>query len=162
MKDKLDGLPKTLNGSSKTYYKNGKLRVERNYLDGKLHGRFKNYNEDGSLRGEGSFIKGELEGIFKFKIKDIGTEEFLIYEINFRKGKIDGLCKEFYGDGKLKSEFYFDSGEITNIQDWKRYLKDGEVSIFSKQEMTNLLFYTIGGQSQVLNEVDLRRKLKYR
>jgi antitoxin component YwqK of YwqJK toxin-antitoxin module len=161
MKDKLDGLSKTLNGYSETYYESGGLRVERNYSNGKLHGSFKNFNEDGTLRGEGNFFKGKLEGLFKFESKVIGNDELLKFEINFKNGKEHGTCKEFYSDGKLKTECYYENGNQKYLKS-KLYSKDGKVYSPNSDDMHNFLFYYTIGMSKVLNEVDLKRKLKYR
>ena len=158
MKDKLDGLPKTLNGPSKALYDNGNIRVERNYSEGKLHGPFKNYYENGKLRGEGNFNNGELDGALKFETRNFISNEIVKFEINNVNGEKHGTCREFYEDGKLKTECYFNNGEFEDFKSWKEYLKDGTFKSPPEVDFGDFFLFSI--PSEVLNEVDLRRKLK--
>lgn len=157
LKDKLDGLPKTLYGPSKTFYENGNIRVERNYSEGKLHGPFKNYYENGNIKGEGNFKNSELEGVLKFENQDFSGNK-LKFELNFVDGKRHGTCKEFDKNGKLKTECYFNNGEFEDFKNWKQYQEDGTFKSPPDVEFSDFFFFSI--PSEVLNEVDLRRKLK--
>ena len=159
LKDKLDGLPKTLYGPSKTYFENGKIRVERNYSEGKLHGPFKNYYENGKIKGEGKFKNGELHGFLKFENKNFNGE-IMKFELNFVNGKKHGTCKEFFEDGKIKVESYFNMGEIKDFENWKQYQKDGTLTSPPNENIDEFILFST--PSEILNEVDLRRKLKYR
>ena len=47
------------NGKCKEYYKNGKLKFEGEYIDGKRNGKGKEYNYDGSLKFEGEYVDGK-------------------------------------------------------------------------------------------------------
>ena len=53
------------NGINKEYYKNGTIKEEVSYGNGKLHGIFKEYYEDGSLKSEGNYNNGVMDGIVK-------------------------------------------------------------------------------------------------
>jgi hypothetical protein len=58
----------------KEYYPNGKLKFERNYINGKQEGITKVYFESGKLEAER----------------------------NYKNGKLEGLEKEYYESGELK------------------------------------------------------------
>jgi len=46
-------------GTYTEYYSNGKMKEERNYLNGTRHGKYKVYREDGTLSQEGLFHMGD-------------------------------------------------------------------------------------------------------
>jgi len=53
------------NGINKEYYKNGTIKEEVSYGNGKLHGIFKEYYEDGSLKSEGNYNNDVMDGIVR-------------------------------------------------------------------------------------------------
>ena len=57
-------------GISKEYYESGKLKVERNMKNGKEEGIAKMYYESGELSGEGNMKNGKGEGIAKMYNRD--------------------------------------------------------------------------------------------
>ena len=159
--DKLDGLPKTLYGPSKTYFENGNIRVERNYSEGKLNGPFKNYYEDGSIRGEGNYKEGEFHGIIKLNVTDF-SKKLRKFEINYLNGKKDGKCLEFFSDGTLRCECFFKNNRPADFQNWKGYEKDGTFKHPPEVDFSDFLWFEATHAAGVKNEVDLKRKLKYR
>ena len=66
------------------------------------------YNEDGSIKGAKVFKEGNVVG------------EGLIN----RGGKLEGAWKEYYDDGKLKSEGQYKSNQ--RVGAWKYYFKSGK------------------------------------
>lgn len=91
----------TLQGISKTY-KNGKLKTESNFSDGKKSGIEKVYDEaDGRVVETVYYNAGEVESSLR------------INQLNDKKQK-SGLWRTFYPDGKLKSECYYENDEPVN------------------------------------------------
>jgi len=43
----------------KEYYKNGKLKYEGEFLDGKLNGKRKEFFQNGKIKFNGEFLNGE-------------------------------------------------------------------------------------------------------
>ena len=63
-------------GPVMVYYNNGKVKMERNFKEGKLEGPYKIYYDNGVLKEEGSY----------------------------KNDKLDGVLKRYYKSGKLKAE----------------------------------------------------------
>ena len=82
-------------GNIKTYYDNGKLKVEREHLNGEKNGKFKEYYDNGILRFEGEYLNGKLNGKFK-GYYDNGK---LRFEGEFLNGKPLGKFKVYYNNG---------------------------------------------------------------
>ncbi len=53
-------------GVCKQFYKNGKLKQERQLVDGKNNGFFRNFSESGVLLEEGTFKDNRHHGWFKY------------------------------------------------------------------------------------------------
>jgi ribosomal protein L40E len=51
-----------LNGPSRKYYRNGRLKSEVDYKDGKREGAARLYYESGQLKAEGTYQNGQLTG----------------------------------------------------------------------------------------------------
>lgn len=49
-------------GTAYTYYENGNMEEEKNYLDGKASGAYKRYDEEGRLVVKGQYLDGWKEG----------------------------------------------------------------------------------------------------
>jgi len=49
-------------GIYKSYYENGQLKVEVNYIDGLRHGIFKSYHDNGQLCEEVNYIDDKRNG----------------------------------------------------------------------------------------------------
>lgn len=83
--------------SMKHYHKNGKLKSEVRYLDGKKEGLYKSYHESGKLSTES----------------------------NYKKGKEDGVSLSYYENGQIADEFIYKNGEQVNPQ--RSYYENGQL-----------------------------------
>ena len=98
----------------KTYYENGNIKSEGNYINGKIEGEFKHYFENGNI-------------------------EFII---NYKNGNLSGEAKEYYENGNIKyisnyendvleGEFisYNMNGDIEKKGTYKNRLIDNSINL---------------------------------
>jgi antitoxin component YwqK of YwqJK toxin-antitoxin module len=91
------------------YYPDGKLKIKATYKDDKPEGVWREYSEEGEV---------EKSYIYKYGIvigEGIITEE----------GEKVGLWKEYYDDGLLKGEGYYDHDK--RVGPWTYYHRNGEI-----------------------------------
>ena len=124
------------NGKYIEYYKNGNIKVQGNYKDGKREGEFKTFLRNGKSAGsifykDGKIIKSTLTNFMKenasFSIltninynlnsHKIVSSEFpnglLETYFTFNKnGILDGENREYYEEGDIKSIFYFKNNVV--------------------------------------------------
>ena len=70
----------------KTYYENGKIRIESTYKGGNLDGEYKEYYDNGNIH----------------------------IESTYKGGNLDGEYKEYYKNGKIYSECSYKNGYLIN------------------------------------------------
>ena len=88
------------------YFKDGKLKYEEEYIEGKIWTR-KGYNEIGIIKYEISNGKGYIK-----KYSNYGKLKF---EREYLNGQINGKVKDYYKDGKLKFKGEYKEGIMWNI-----------------------------------------------
>lgn len=89
----------TLNGLQKTYYTNGQLAEETNYVAGEKHGASSIYADNGTVTKQLNYINGELHGSATyFTPKGVKT-----IEGTYTEGRKSGKWK-YYTDGQLERE----------------------------------------------------------
>ena len=93
-------------GSWKTFYKNGQLAHELNYVAGKKDGKVKEFSEDGKLIFEIQYKSGLEEGLSVLYYPDGRIREKGMY----KKGERDGTWQQFETDGKLIKETKYKNG----------------------------------------------------
>ena len=109
---KKDG--KTVTGIVFTKYKDGKLKFERSFKDGKLDGKWKAWYSGGEKMTERNFVNG----------KEVGRqfEWFLNGQIwreeNYVNGIKNGYHKTWYIDGNLKREFLYEDNTLLSKKCW--------------------------------------------
>ena len=123
-------------GKYREYYKNGNIKVQGNYKDGKREGEFKTFLRNGKSAGsvfykDGKIIKSTLVNSMKDNasfciLTDINynlnshkivSSEFpnglLETYFTFNKnGILDGENREYYEEGDIKSIFYFKNNVV--------------------------------------------------
>ena len=57
-------------GEFKSYFPNGKVKVEANYLIGQEHGEYKVYHPNGKVKEVSNYSNGDLNGMKKFYDKN--------------------------------------------------------------------------------------------
>ncbi len=73
-----------LTGAARDWYKNGQLRCEYNFKNGKAKGIFRDWYENGQP----------------------------MYEYNYKNGKKEGISRDWYSDGQLEYERNYKNGKI--------------------------------------------------
>ncbi len=99
-------------GMSYYYYKSGKVYQEINYKDGSRQGDAKEYSEDGTLIA-----------IYEYRYGNIVDRERLNRLDD--DGKKNGIWKEFYSNGNVKSEVTYEHGVIDGYL--KEYEENGKI-----------------------------------
>lgn len=155
-------------GEWKTYYKNGQLKSVGKWEEGQLHDNWKFYRADGTIENSFTYKNGLKYGLakiydadgnlieetfFKSNKKDSISKIYypsgvLRQEIQFVEGKEDGKSVEFAEDGRVITNYTYDSGFTTRVEKinrydennkkvgvWKEFYKDGIVK--SEQEYEN-------------------------
>ena len=95
------------------YYKNGQLKSEGKYNEGKAEGLWKFYHNNSQLKSE--------KGTGKVYFDDLN----LSYEGEFNNGKKVGLWKGDHENGQLKSEGNYKENEKEGL--WTEYWKNGQI-----------------------------------
>ena len=127
----IKGQPPIPNGKYIEYYKNGQIKVQGSYKEGKRDGEFKAFLRDGKSAGsvfykDGKIIKSTLVNSMKdnasfslvtdinynLNSHEIVTDEFpnqLLkqYFIFNKNGLLDGESREYYEEGDIKSISHF-------------------------------------------------------
>ena len=135
-----DGIPIL----TKTYYyeeKGGPIWKIENYINNKLEGESKLYWSDGKLKGIENYFNGKPEGKWQYYHGNGKLWE----EVTFLNHKQKGDRKTFYDSGKLKQiltensvlKKYYESEQIKEtgqfnkqhnpIGEWKEYYENGQI-----------------------------------
>jgi len=106
----------------KSFYKNGQLKENGNFLDKKKNGEWKYFFESGQLNVVTHYNKnGDPDGERRAYFKNGNLRETGYY-VN---GKIDGEVRFYYRNGKLKEIGHFTAGEVSGK--WTEYDKNGNI-----------------------------------
>ena len=99
------------NGKGKEYYsREGILKYEGEYLNGKRNGKGKEYYENGKLKYEGEYLNGKKNG----KVKEYYDNGELRFEGEYLNDERNGKVKEYYDNGKLRFEGVYLNKKIWN------------------------------------------------
>ena len=134
----IKGQPPIPNGKYIEYYKNGQIKVQGSYKDGKRDGEFKAFLRNGKSAGsvfykDGRLIKSTLVNSMKdnasFSLVTDKSYDLNLYEIITEEFK-NKLLKEyliFKKDGLFNGEKreYYEEGEIKAITPFKNSLAEG-------------------------------------
>ncbi len=105
----------------KTYYPNGKLKLESSYKNNSLHGTSKLYRESGELWKEINYVNSKKDGISKTYHSG---DPLPIYaklfngdweEENYKNGKLDGFSTTYNKNGYPRIQVTYESGQIKNL-----------------------------------------------
>jgi len=181
-------------GTWTVYHENGKKKMTGKFINDKMEGLWQNFTPEGNLESEGPFVDNSQKGIWKYYEKNgqlkarytleggmangtgwIYENGKLIGEGNFTglpgNVKINGMYKEFYPNGTVKSEGeymlsrktkafkeYYPTGALmaegeymNNKRNglWKFYQKDGKTR---DQEQSG--YYMMGTLNKKLTPAD--------
>ena len=117
IKNKLSSTPNKDIESS--YYQNGNLEYEAEYINGKLDGTSRFWSEDGSLVSEAEYSNGQPHGTWE----NFYPNGSVMHEVQYEFGQKHGNEKWYYENKQLKSEQKFSYGDTVN--DIVRWNPDG-------------------------------------
>ena len=107
--------PSTQKEVKQSFFSNGNLEYETEFVNGKLDGISKVWLEDGTLFSVSQYKNALPHGNWK-KIHPNGK---LMFAVNYEYGQKHGVEKWYYENGNLKSEQEFDFGiSILEITRW--------------------------------------------
>ncbi|MDR3665942.1 MAG: TonB family protein [Ignavibacteriaceae bacterium] len=95
------------NGPVKSYYPDGKIQSEINYVNKIREGSAKFYYENGNLRQEFSYINGKVEGL----VKEYYESGKLKMTYNIENGKKEGRVSIFKEDGTFLTDMPYAGGK---------------------------------------------------
>jgi len=105
-------------GFSRAYYRNGTLKKEVLYKNGKKEGIEKEYSKQGSVHREISYHNGVRDGIARFYAKGNLSREY-----TYKKGRKEGPARRYYKDG-TRFEFACEDGR-EKVGRWRNYDQTG-------------------------------------
>ena len=133
--------------------------VEKYYFDGKGHkqGKYKSYFENGFIRTEGIYLNDMKSGQWKSYIKhkdslNSSTHPSKLGRIEtYKNDKRDGIFKQYYYNGIIKTEGTYKNGKNYSVCKW--YYRSGKIS--SKEEydengkiISSIMWYEDGTLSE--------------
>jgi len=110
-------------GIQKTYHENKQVSSETVYKKGESVGRARSFNNTGKVIRECEMKDGKPHGILTDFWPETGKPRRII---NYKKGQVQGIVKEFYADGKMKREVPFKKGSMHGEE--KQYEGDGTLA----------------------------------
>ncbi len=150
-------------------YKNGKLLIDQEYVDGVPHGKCKDYYESGALRYEGEYVDGLQHGKWKAFREDSTWESITMYyhgamiamtkawtkegllmwEGNVKDDRKQGDWIYYFANGKKREELHYNKGKKDgefrewfyngNIQKEGAYKNNRKIGIWSIHEIDGTL-----------------------
>ena len=150
--------PPIPNGKYIEYYKNGQIKVQGSYKEGKRDGEFKAFLRNGKSAGsvfykDGKIIKSTLVNSMKDNASfSLVTD--INYNLNSHKIVTDefpnGLLKQYfiYNKNRLldgESREYYEEGDIKSISHFKNHIPDGVfISYYQNGNIENKYAYVNG------------------
>lgn len=105
----------------RSYYQNGNLEYEAEFINGKLDGTSRVWSEDGTLYSKSEYSNGQPHGVWIIFYSN-GT---LMHEVQYEYGQKHGTEKWYYENEQLKSEQKFSYGKP--VTDMIRWNPDGSI-----------------------------------
>ena len=133
-------------GISYYYFEDGKMKSEVSYVNGKRQGLSKEYNNEGIIQSLKYYHNGHL------------TDKEEINRID-QRGIRQGVWKDFYPDGKLKTERTFRDDMLDGL--YKEFNNKGNLILVLKYEGGQAVAEDITDEEsiQIRNEYDDRNRL---
>jgi antitoxin component YwqK of YwqJK toxin-antitoxin module len=101
------------------FFRDGRLRFEGSYREGKQDGTWKYYYRSGALAKEYTQVSGKTEG----KLTEYYPSGKVKYEQHFQNGEAHGYSVEYYKNGQPKEAGWYQKGE--REQQWLSWYRDG-------------------------------------
>lgn len=111
-----------LEGDNHLFHENSKKYIVSFFKNDALDGVYKVYNEYGALTQKKHFKQGMLHGKYLAYFQ-VG-EELVEFDIDYKNDSIYNVAKEFYADGTLFQESFYEKGILQQV---KKYQFDGNL-----------------------------------
>ncbi|GAB1444762.1 MAG: toxin-antitoxin system YwqK family antitoxin [Cyclobacteriaceae bacterium] len=109
-------------GNWTEYSPNGIVKSVVSYVNGKKEGLALEINNSGQLEKQMMYHSDQLHGIYKeYKYTTLKEER------NYQNGKLEGIVKVYYDNGKIMEEGAYQNGTRHGVSKW--YDQDGNVTI---------------------------------
>ena len=105
----------------RSYFPNGNLEYEAEFINEKLDGTSRVWSEDGTLKSESEYSNGQPHGEWKI----FHPNQKLKYETTYFHSQKHGYERWYYENGQLKSEKKYEYGKP--IIDIIRWNPDGSI-----------------------------------
>jgi RNA polymerase sigma factor (sigma-70 family) len=113
-------LDKFGNGKYKVFDEDGKIKFEEEIGVYNTISSWKSYNKNGTIASE---MIPNFENLQTAIIRNYDMNSQLIWEIPYMQGRITGIVKEYFADGKVKGNYQFAANLPTPF--WKIYDSNG-------------------------------------
>ena len=137
----------TREGLTRVYYRNGTLKKEVVYKNGKKDGIEKEYSRQGSMHCEISYHGGVRDGIYRCYTKGNLSREY-----TYKKGRKEGPARRLYKDG-TRFEFECKDGR-EKVGTWRNYDQNGLLvleKVYSRSnELLCELYYEYGEYGRIV------------
>ena len=87
-------------GIFKTFYENGNIKSEQNYLNWKFNGKWKIFYENGNIKSENNYQDDKLNG----ESKEFFQDGNIMSLKNYLNNLTDGTQIEWYNNGQIKRQ----------------------------------------------------------
>ncbi|MBL4905999.1 MAG: hypothetical protein COA50_08395 [Flavobacteriaceae bacterium] len=101
-------------GVRESYYENGKVQFEDQFVKGVQQGISFQYRADGTKVYECPYVIGKKEGV-KIEYERNGSISF---KKNYKNGKLQGEYLQYNNDGKLVARTYYELGKQVGKTEW--------------------------------------------
>ncbi len=126
-------------GPYKEFYKDGTLKMEGPYSEGKRNGQFKFYDEQGRLTCESNYREYELTGVTRCYHSNGNVEKEEYWDGTEHKLTIfdeqgkpqNGILKNYDKNGRLRFETSYKNGILDGMM--KIYTSSGEEKVFAEK-----------------------------
>ena len=137
----------TQEGLTRIFYRNGTLKKEVVYKNGKKDGIEKEYSRQGSLLREISYHRGVRDGRYRYYTKGNLSREY-----TYKKGRKEGPARRLYKDG-TRFEFECKDGR-EKVGTWRNYDQNGLLvleKVYSRSnELLCELYYEYGEYGRIV------------
>lgn len=104
-------------GPYKEYYWHGGIKESSNFLNGQLEGEY--YKKNKYLYSKSNFKNGLIDGYYQTYITLQNKAPFLLFDLNFQDGRLNGESKTYHVSGSLAKKGFFLDGKP--IEDYEAY-----------------------------------------
>jgi tetratricopeptide (TPR) repeat protein len=101
------------------YFQDGKVAMERNYLNGNENGLEKEFYTDGSAKQRGEFVDGKEEGVWESYYPNGQVK----LRSNYKAGEIFDTATKYYSTGKIKEKVFIKNGKVMSDPNLEQIVK---------------------------------------